>query len=162
MNSPCKLTFTCHVRLICYRTNVISIMKSLWVHLSPHRVKRFHPPSLHAYHIINKLGFSVVSLLFTFLSLYLKMTWLFLVTHLSSATTHNKSIWTKLIWLLLCQCFNAVLHASTKTFDLWVIPCQITQYLGGFPHFVLDFLYMLTIGAKICLGNIFQVIASKV
>ena len=43
-----------------------------------------------------------------------------------------------------------------------VIPCQITQYLGGFPHFVLDFLYMLTISAKICLGNIFQVIASKV
>ena len=44
----------------------------------------------------------------------------------------------------------------------WVIPCQITQYLGGFPHFVLDCLYMLTICAKICLGNIFQVIASKI
>ena len=43
--------------------------------------------------------------------------------------------------------------------DKGVIPCQFNQAL---PHFVLDFLYMLTIGAKICLGNIFQVIASKV
>ena len=49
-----------------------------------------------------------------------------------------------------------------RAFDIRVIPCQITQYLGGFPHFVLDFFYMLTISAKICLGNIFQVIASKV
>ena len=40
-----------------------------------------------------------------------------------------------------------------------VIPCQFNQAL---PHFVLDFLYMLTICAKICLGNMFQVIASKV
>ena len=40
-----------------------------------------------------------------------------------------------------------------------VIPCQFNQAL---PHFVLDFLYMLTICAKICLGNIFQVIASKI
>ena len=30
------------------------------------------------------------------------------------------------------------------------------------PTFVLDFLHMLTNCAKVCLGNIFQVIASKV
>ena len=34
--------------------------------------------------------------------------------------------------------------------------------MGDLPHFVLDFLYMLTICAKICLGITFQVIASKV
>ena len=51
---------------------------------------------------------------------------------------------------------------GTHNVSIRVIPCQITQYLGGFPHFVLDFLYMLTMCAKICLGNIFQVIASKV
>ena len=43
--------------------------------------------------------------------------------------------------------------------DRRVIPCQFNQAL---PHFLLDFLYMLTICAKISLGNIFQVIASKV
>ena len=62
------------------------------------------------------------------------------------------------------QCLGTVYVclSSPQATSLWVIPCQITQYLGGFPHFVLDFLYMLTICAKICLGNIFQVIASKV
>ena len=48
-------------------------------------------------------------------------------------------------------------HSYANAF--WVIPCQFNQAL---PHFVLDFLYMLTICAKICLGNIFQVVASKV
>ena len=48
---------------------------------------------------------------------------------------------------------------SSPNIGSWVIPCQFNQAL---PHFVLDFFYMLTISAKICLGNIFQVIASKV
>ena len=41
-------------------------------------------------------------------------------------------------------------------FAFLVIPGQFNQ------HFVLDFLYMLTNCAKICLGYIFQVVASKV
>ena len=40
-----------------------------------------------------------------------------------------------------------------------VIPCQFHL---AHPHFVLDFLYMLTNCSKTCLGNIFQILASNV